>query len=463
MLVRLNRHQRRALERGFTLTELMVSLVMGLIVALAAVGLSKTATTTFYEQARSTTTEGSLRAASNRLRQDLMRTSFMSTGNIVLDPKVAKLQSAGTNPNLVARYAGLKKLRGLRVDVDMRASDGGGIPATLVTNGIKPDAIELTGNFSTDDQYSGTIQDGIAATSGAGSCVNAQTITLNTAGDAATYTLGGGIGGVVDPVVLRANARAAFMPKAATKFLAQVTDPIGCNHYVPVCDVVVSGISPTPVLQVMVESPGTGRAVLYSNTSAADQPPVARNCGASEGGRVTIAPLQRVRWYLDVSTSVNTAADPAIETSDKKVDLKRDIMAFDGTVVFTEVIGEYMVDLKFGIVFDDPAATGANRQKVVDIPTDSSDPNGTEIDKDTADDATMTAGQPGPQRVRAVRFRMSSRTAVPDRTQDLNVDAGQIRARYCVDNTISTCKLGWARVRTLTSEVVLTNQAGMFY
>lgn len=457
-MARLNRRQRRAL-RGFTLTELMVSLVMGVIVALAAVGLSKTATTTFYEQARSTTAEGTLRAASTRLRQDLMRASFMSTGNIALDPKVARLQSA-TTPAAIARYPALTRLRGLRIDVDMRAD--GGIPATLTTNGISPDALELTGNFAADDQYSGTIQDG-GTSSGYGSCSNPQTITLDSAGDASTYTLGGGSGGAVDPVVLLANAKAAFMPKGNTLFLAQVTDAIGCNHYVPVCDVAVTGASPSPVLKIMVQSPGTGRAVLYSNSSSADQGSVARNCGASEGGRVTIAPLQRVRWFLDVSTSVNLAADPGVETPDKKVDLMRSILDFNGGTVFTEVIGEYMVDLKFGIVLDDPTGTGANRQKVIDIPFDTADPNNNLIDKDTADDLTLTAGNPGPQRVRAVRFRMSARAAVPDRREDLNPDAGQIRARYCVDSNIATCKAGWARVRTLTSEVVLTNQAGMFY
>lgn len=451
--------RQRFQQRGFTLTELMVSLVMGLIVALAAVGLSKTATTTFYEQARSTTAEGALRAASNRLRQDLMRTSFMSTGNIALDPKVARLQAA-TTPAQIARYGSLTRLRGLRIDVDMRAD--GGIPATLALNSISPDAINLTGNFTSDDQYSGTIQDG-GTSSGYGTCSNPQTITLDTAGDAATYTLGGGSAGAVDPVVLLANAKAAFMPKGNRLFLAQVTDAIGCNHYVPVCDVSYVGTSPNPSLKIMVQSPGSGRAVLYSNSSASDQDPVARNCGASEGGRVTIAPLQQVRWFLDVSTSTNLAADPGIEATDKKVDLKRAILDFDGAPVFTEVIGEYMVDLKFGIVFDDLASTGASRQMVVDIPTDSTDPNGNKIDKDTADDLTMTAGNPGPQRVRAVRFRMSARTAVPDRAQDLNVDAGQIRARYCVDDTLSPCKAGWARVRTLTSEVVLTNQTGMFY
>jgi prepilin-type N-terminal cleavage/methylation domain-containing protein len=452
--------------RGFTLTELMVSLVMGLIVALAAVGLARTATTTFHEQARSTTTEMALRMASNRLRMDLMRTSYMSTGNIVLDPKVAKLEAAGTDPTQVPRYTDLLNLRGIKIDETMKSSDGGAIPATLTTNGIYPDALELVGNFTSDDAYTGTIQTGAAGASADGSCSNAQTIMLDTAADASTFTLGGGSStGVVDPAVLTANAKAAFMPAAGKRFLAQVTDAIGCNHYVPVCDVVVTGASPRPVLQVMVEGPSGSRAVLYSNAKATDQAPVARNCGASDGGKVTIAPLMRVRWSLSPSTSTNLAADPGIESADKKVDLKRETLDFSGGTVFTEVIAEYMVDMKFGIVIDDPAAggVGAARQKVIDIPVDKADINGDTIDKVTAGSDSVKAGYPGPQRVRAVRYRLSARTSVPDRLEDLPVDAGQIRARYCVDDTLSPCTKGWARVRTVTSEVVLTNQAGMFY
>jgi prepilin-type N-terminal cleavage/methylation domain-containing protein len=81
----------RARRRGFTLVELMISLVMGLIVALAAVGLARSATTTFYEQARISGVEANVRAASERLRNDLSRASYMSTPNIQWDPRLATI------------------------------------------------------------------------------------------------------------------------------------------------------------------------------------------------------------------------------------------------------------------------------------------------------------------------------------------------------------------------------------
>ena len=85
---------------GFTLVELTVALVAGLIVAIGIVGLSREATATFHEEMRSSAAEATLRAAVDRLRADLQRASYMSTPNIVSDPKVAKWMG---DPNNVFR------------------------------------------------------------------------------------------------------------------------------------------------------------------------------------------------------------------------------------------------------------------------------------------------------------------------------------------------------------------------
>ena len=99
--------------RGFTLVELMISLVMGLIISLAAVGLARTATTTFYEQARVSGVEANVRAASERFRNDLSRASYMSTPNIQWDPKVSRPPGAvGSTPY---RVLALRDLQGIRV------------------------------------------------------------------------------------------------------------------------------------------------------------------------------------------------------------------------------------------------------------------------------------------------------------------------------------------------------------
>src|SRR5205823_2689367 len=71
----LSRMMRERSDQGFTLVELMVSLVAGLIVTIAVVGLARAATTTFFEAARIASVESTVRNASERLRQDLARSS----------------------------------------------------------------------------------------------------------------------------------------------------------------------------------------------------------------------------------------------------------------------------------------------------------------------------------------------------------------------------------------------------
>jgi hypothetical protein len=75
----------------------MIALLMGVMVALAAVALSRAATTTFYEQARISNVESNVRTASERFRNDLARVAYMSTSNIQLDSKVARIPGK-TNP-----------------------------------------------------------------------------------------------------------------------------------------------------------------------------------------------------------------------------------------------------------------------------------------------------------------------------------------------------------------------------
>ena len=86
---------KRLLARGFTLVELMVSLIAGLIVAMAVVAPARTATNTFYDAVRVLTTEAAVRVASERLRGDLLRAGFMTTGNIKLAGRDKNRSPAG--------------------------------------------------------------------------------------------------------------------------------------------------------------------------------------------------------------------------------------------------------------------------------------------------------------------------------------------------------------------------------
>lgn len=451
----------RRARHGFTLVELMISLVMGLIVALAAVGLARTATNTFHEQARSSLTEMGVRSAAERLRQDLMRISYMSTGNIALDPKVAHI--AGKDAPLErARYSTdydtIVNLQGIHINVGGSKAASQGTLNLASENLLNPDQIEITGNLTTDDEYSGTLTSG-------GSCTNGQRVRLDPQADAAVYALVGGDAGASTLT----NAKNAFQPVAATEFLARVTDPMGCHHYVPVCDVTVENAGGNDIVIVHLRG-DSKRAVLYSHSAANEYenpPGMANNCGASEGGKVTIAPVQRVRWALTPSPAY-LSADPAVEPVGNKFDITRQWIDAKGAIAGNpEIIAEYAVDLKFGITaYDQALALGGNSGlRVFDM---DSDPGTGNIVTTTRPASSTLANSLGPQHVRSVRFRVATRTSQADRQADIVVGPGRTvtdpyMSRYCVDKEdLASCKK-FARVRTIVSEVALQNQARMFY
>lgn len=444
------RNRRR---RGFTLVELMVSLVMGLIVALAAVALARTATTTFHEQARSSLTEMGVRTAAERLRQDLMRVSYMTTGNIKLDPKVAR-RADWTTAAQIARYSQFVNLQGIRIRVGGSKAATQGTLNLATNNLLAPDTIEITGNTTTDDSYNGQITMG--GCSGGG-----QTVRLDPQADAAVWSLAGGDAGAST----LAKAQAAFQPIAGKMFIAQVTDALGCVHFAPVCNVTVSG----DVINVQLQGDGQ-RAVLYSHSEAGqyENPPgLANNCGSSEGGKVTIAPVQIVRWELRPSPTA-LQADPALEPVGNKFDVTRTLLDFASTPATTpEIVAEYAVDLKFGVTVYNPVAAAAGTDPLLVHEMDT-DPGGGSIDQATQTASTTLAGQVGPQHVRSVRFRVATRTSMADRQSDIVIGPPRslsqpYMSRYCMeDQPLASCKK-FARVRTIVSEVALHNQARMFY
>lgn len=435
--------RRRRAARGFTLVELMISLVMGLIVAMAAVALAKSATTSFHEQARSSVTEMAVRMASERLRQDLSRIGYMSTGNIQKDPNVAR--RLGVPDASVSRYTDIPLLRSVAIHRGETAVPPP--PPVAATNHLAPDSIDIVGNLTTDDQYSGTIYTG-----GCG-----QIVRLDPMADAAVFALSGGdVGNSAGR--FDAAARAAFLPQAGQDFLAQVTDAMGCKHYVPVCSVTLTpgstGASSYLLIGIDAGKPmsdtgsTTPRGVLYSNSS--DTIGLAGNCGSSEMGQVTIAPLSRVRWSLAQNTL--TELDPSLndEPAGNKYNIVRQRYDWTGTVPSgaPEIIAEFGVDLKFGFTYAMPGAP--HNIGIADLDSDPA------LFKSITEDPTLP-GARGPQHLRSIRYRVAVRTSVADRDANLTVAPVPYISRYCAD---TACKK-FSRVRTIVSEVALMNQAGM--
>lgn len=433
---------------GFTLVELMVALVMGLIIAIAAVGLARTATTTFHEQARVSGMEMSIRSASERLRSDLLKASYMSTPNIHLDPRVARVP--GTT---VYRIDELKDLQGIYIDVGAGTAATQGAFTLATVHGLTPDDLYIAGNLTTDDSYRGQWI-------GAGSCgAGSAQLRLNGLADAAVGRL------LSNASTAVLGAQAAFMPGenmnppvTGKEYVVQVMDPRGCYQYMTVCKV-SNGATANEVLLDLKGDPAYG---ILTPTEL-----LGGLCGGRLMEEFSLAPVSRVRWYLAANTDARLT-DPTYDGTGgaNKFNLYRQLLAASvdfsnptaaGSVVGPpELIAEYAVDMKFGLVVDD-VLQAQPKDRIVNLDMDSSSAaistwarrvNGTVL------------GQPGAQRIKSVRYRLAFRAPIPDRQTNLPMATGHpFLARYCTNsNDLATCK-SWSRVRTIMSEVALINQA----
>lgn len=433
---------RRTRTRGFTLPELMVSLVAGLIVTAAVMGLARTATNTFHEQVRSTSSQMALRLAGQRLANDLTRASYMSTGNIRWDPGIAR-ESSGANLS-GSRYISLENLAGIRLFMAGSAQDP---ELTLNTdNGLRPQAIDITGNMTSNDQY-------IAQFLSQGGCPPT-TLQLN-ANDSAVLKIVTSIQpNGTTPARSDADAtallRSIFLPVAGARFAARVTDPGGKTHFVIVNNATVVG----GVANISFANPTSGPAgcpVLEPKTVAGGQG------GVNGFVTVQIAPVHTVRWSIRRIPSARL--DPT-EDAAAKFDLVRQYIDADNLPAGTpEVVAEYAVDLKFAFTVDQ-SPTAPN---ITSFDFEDQTSNGNWAATPTngvAASARNTPSDPAPHRIRSIRFRISDRAARPDREFDMAGQPGY-PFRYCLDGPPSLTCVRYARIRTITSEVALINQARM--
>jgi type II secretory pathway pseudopilin PulG len=446
--------RRRAGEAGFTLIELTVSLIAGLIVAMGIVTLSKSSTQTFHEEMRSSAAEANLRTAADRLRADLGRAGFMSTPNIASDPVIAKPLNIAGDP-APAAFNGLRSLASIQLTTGGSVTNNG-LPLSG-TNGLTPDLIRIGGNMTTTDLYPAHLQ----PAGGGGGC---QRIDLD-ANSPALYRLIG------------ASAQAAqdfnnaFQPAPNGVFMIRVVDAALRTQYVATCPGMTSALVGGPGAWVASIYVAAGTPVLTSD--------VIPTSVITPITQIWVNPVQIVQWEIMPATAEPAAygasplagqpltpaiADPA------KYDLVRSFVdAQSGNVLpgTSEIVAEYAVDLRFSFSVETGTAV------LPQIVTYSFD--------DDADNALWAQDvfvQPfpaiqGPQRIRSVSARLATRASQADRT--LNIAAPTIGGtlpsflyRYCVvgagcDPTNTAGALQYARMRTMTTEVSMPNQSTSFY
>jgi prepilin-type N-terminal cleavage/methylation domain-containing protein len=134
----------RSARRGFTLVELLVAVMAGLFVSLAAFVLARNAAYFFQHEARISSAQLSAMLGMERLLADIERASFLSTPNIQTSLKRCPPSNGGAVAGLPA---GLAKLAGIRVD------EGTGELPQSAANGMKPDRITIGGAFDTTEAF----------------------------------------------------------------------------------------------------------------------------------------------------------------------------------------------------------------------------------------------------------------------------------------------------------------------
>ena len=494
--------RQRAGHEGFTLIELMISLVAGLMVAMAVMGVSREATNTFHEEVRVSGAEMSIRIAMERLRMDLQRAAFMSTGNITGDPLIARAANlaSGTLPYLSNVVTGTPIVAPLTTLSGVLIRPGGASVLTQVgtdtANGLVPDQIDIGGNLSSSDEYVASV---LWPTKGVVTgCPTGLAISLQMNSPAA--------GRIVAAESLAGNTGSALAgifhpgPSLSSQFLVRVTDQSGRYQY------------------AVTAAGGANKGTTYYTAPAGTTPPVALICldlkwsilmssqtgglGGVSGfgaGWVVVSPVEVVRWdiqtYAAATTAMNSAvgalavpsttyayaATAAVPTSEYV--LTRSYVDFSSSAatptdpLTMEIIAEYAVDMKFGMTIDHSAlctafpcptaapAYSGSASPLISIPAG-----------DTVDMATyatyLTPAAPyavnfGPQRIRDVEVRLGVRSQFADRSLNIapsDAGVGGYLYRYSLPGSGSgSTALNYARVRENTSQVNLPNQARFYF
>jgi type II secretory pathway pseudopilin PulG len=459
---------------GFTLIELTVALVAGLIVATGIVGLSRSATATFHEEMRNAAAEASLRTAIDRLRADLQRAGYMSTANIMMDTNIAR---APTDPNTVqgidSTMAGLLRLAAIHLE------DGGSVVQNALALSaeqpiaLAPDYIEIGGNLTTADQFEVAV---VQPPTG-----NCQRI-LMVPTSAAMYRLNA-VGATAAPTELR-NIFQPVPAGMSTQFIVRLVDDSGRTQYLATCpEAVTAGFTtltgaPQPYPYVDVDSTHTPVRTAQSTQTVS-------SLSGYAAGRAWVNPVQIVRWEItgpggkdaEPAQYVNALDNLPLQATTQdttKYDLMRTFVDATGVLVpeTSEIVAEYAVDLDFA--FTVQTGPDDHHPALLTYGFDTGATNSAWAKNVST--APYTAGSPGPQRIRAVRVRLVTRTAQPDRTANVGVSdqSGvfnqntneEFLFRYCV---VAPCPnppdrvMRWARARTMTTEVRLPNLARYYY
>jgi prepilin-type N-terminal cleavage/methylation domain-containing protein len=474
--------QRRAAQSGFTLVELTVAMVAGLIVALGIVSLSRAATRTFNEEIRSSAAESALRTALDRLRSDLQRAAFMSTGNVQSDNMINR-PVANTNnlPSVPASFAGLRSLSAIQVGYQGSFLQNTIPQSAQQTPALAPDWIQIGGNMTCAEQFDVAMIMPVA-----GTC---QQIMLSPVSASIYRVVTAGIGTAAGAQQLSNVFAPVATGGTSNQFMVRLLDNQGCAQYLATCPGMASPAGITNG-QPFVWVDAVNTPILTAQSG------VQTTCTLSgyAAGTAWVNPVQLVRWEI-MSTADEATRAPQYanglgsilqgnnglnnaNVDPLKYDLVRSFVDASGGPIAatTEVVAEYAVDLNIAFTVDTTNYGVSPNPTLVSYSFDDGGLSAQNWAMDVSKLNPPPASPPtlaGPQRIRAARARVVTRASMADRTEYIPPVMGQFGTqafmyRYCV-NPAGCPTTGaqnieqWARTRTATTEVTLFNNANWTY
>ncbi len=412
----LGKAPRRA-ARGFTLIELVVALSAGLLVAMAALALSRSATRFFQHEARISAAQLAASLGMSRITADLERAAFLGTFSNKVDPHLCT-QNVILPPSL-ANLTGIQIRRGGSV-IDHGAELSQSVDPE---NAMNPDSIVLSGSFDTVERFTSR------------SCMNGGPNDICLLPD-----------GTINRLRNLAAAQGKTLADALSpifrpgRFL-RIEDPSKTSQnrfYGIIQNLSVSG----PAMNENIQITLTTAPALPFRTSTTGK----TSCGLrmSLVGQ-TVSVLSRVRYDLRSlkGTMYNSLVhvDPntdVITGEDNRTELVRVELDDSGAEIpeTLELVAELAVDLKFGV--SKTSALNAPNPTMTSFPFDHAEVETT------------------PELIRAVDVRLSTRARVPDRDTPLISDGRPYH--FAALPSSSKVKTRFARMRTLHAHVVLPNQ-----
>jgi Tfp pilus assembly protein PilW len=405
-------------SRGFTLVELLVALTGGLFVSIAVFAIARDSSRFYQREGRLATATLASIVGFERLRNDLARAGFLSSPNVATDPLVCSRPDS-TAPLLLRDLASVR----IRDANSLNNSD-----AVLVNNGIAPDELILTGSYSSADEF--PIRAVEADAGGSEYRVYLQTVS------GPMFRLGWAA----------STAKKALLQNIfATGRALRIVDNEGRQHYGLISDVNVD--APTePYISLSTDVP----LVFRSATS--------RLCGLKglETG-ATANVVNFIRYDIrNINENPNytalyttSAAEPhegdRTELVRTELDANGDELQLAGSEqVVQELVAEYAVDFQLDI----STITNPLSPAVTLLRGD---------DSDFVNYADLPSTGSTPQRVRAVRVRLSVRSREPDR--EVALDSANGPGLFRIGLGASAGVGPFARVRTLQADIMLNNNA----